>query len=349
MNLHTFVHHMPKVELHLHLEGSIRPATLLTLARGNQVPLPAKDLEGLRSFYRFTDFDHFLKVYFAISGCLKTAADFGLIVYELGAEMARQNVRYAEVTFTPFNHVINTGLSFDEVMEGLNGGRARAQTEFGVEMSWILDIVRDQSDTRHQVVEWAISAQDRGVVGLGLGGTERGHPAEWFGDAFSFAREAGLHSVPHAGEVAGPASVWDAIRILGAERVGHGVRSIEDPSLVAYLQQHQIPLEVCPTSNVCLGVYASYEEHPLRALWEKDVYLTINSDDPPMFDTDLVREYQVLVDRMGFGAQELERLSLNALQASFLPDERKVDLEQAFLSEFAQLRVLQLEGVASEH
>ncbi len=184
---------------------------------------------------------------------------------------------------------------------------------------------------------------DRGVVGLGLGGIEQGHPAEWFTDAFAMARQAGLHSVPHAGEVVGPESVWDAIRTLGAERIGHGVRSVEDPVLVDYLKEQQIPLEVCPTSNLCLGVYTSYQEHPLRWLWEQGLYVTVNSDDPPMFNTDLVNEYQALANDMGFSAADLEQLSLNALRASFLPDDRKADLEQAFLSEFARLRVQHLD------
>ena len=344
MSLHAFIRQMPKVELHVHLEGSIQPATVLTLAERNHVALPAKDLEGLHSFYHFTDFDHFIQVYFAVSGCLKTVSDFDLIAYELGSAMARQKILYAEVTFTPYTNVANTGLAFDEIMDGLTEGRLRAQAEFGVEMRWILDIVRDQPDTRHQVAEWAVAAQDRGVVGIGLGGTERDHPPEWFADAFSVAREAGLHSVPHAGEVAGPASVWNALEMLGAERLGHGVRSVEDPDLVAYLRQHQIPLEVCPTSNVRLGVYTSYADHPLRQLHEEGLYVTINSDDPPMFNTDLVGEYLVLADQMGFGAQELEQLSLNALQASFLPQEQKAAMNQRFLSEFTQLRVLQLEG-----
>jgi aminodeoxyfutalosine deaminase len=344
MSLHSFIRQMPKVELHIHLEGSIRPATLLTLAERNHIALPATDLEALRSFYHFTDFDHFIRVYFAISGCLKTVADFDLIAYELGSDMARQQILYAEVTFTPYTNVVSTGLPFDEIMDGLNEGRLRAQAEFGVEMRWILDIVRDQPDSQHQVAAWAISAQDRGVVGLGLGGTERDHPPEWFADAYALAREAGLHSVPHAGEVAGPASVWKALGTLGAERIGHGVRSIEDPDLVAYLREHQIPLEVCPTSNVRLGVYASYAEHPLRKMWDMGLYVTVNSDDPPMFNTDLVGEYQVLVDQMRFSAGELERLSLNALQASFLPHERKVALEQRFRTEFARLRDVQLEG-----
>jgi len=338
MSLHDFIREMPKVELHVHLEGSIRPATVLTLAERNGVALPAADLDSLREFYRFIDFDHFIEVYFTVSGCLKTVSDFSLIAYEFGADMARQNIRYAEVTFTPNTNVANSGLPFDEILAGLNDGRARANDDYGVEFQWVLDIVRDDPASRYQVAEWAASAVDRGVIGFGLGGTELGHPPEWFADAYAVAREAGLHSVPHAGEIVGPESVWNAIQWLGAERIGHGVHSVEDPALVDYLREHQIPLEICPTSNLCLGAYPSYEEHPIRRLWEAGVCVTVNSDDPPMFDTDLVREYEVLADRLGFSAADVERLSLNALLASFLPLERKMALARHFGREFARLR-----------
>jgi len=341
--LHDFLREMPKVELHVHLEGSIRPTTLLLLAERNGVALPAQDLEGLREFYRFTDFDHFIQVYFTISGCLKTVADFDLIAYEFGADMARQNIRYAEVTFTPYTNVGNTGLPFDEIMAGLDAGRARARSDFGVEFRWVLDISRDHHGSGRQVAEWAASAVDKGVIGLGLGGPERGNPPAGFADAFALAQEAGLHSLPHAGEVAGPESVWGALRALSAERIGHGVRSIEDQALIEHLREHQIPLEVCPTSNLCLGVYPSYQKHPIRWLWEQGVYVTVNSDDPPMFNTDLVREYQALASHLGFSASELEQLSLNALRASFLPQEKKTALEREFLTEFSQLRTRYLD------
>jgi adenosine deaminase len=175
------------------------------------------------------------------------------------------------------------------------------------------------------------------VVALGLGGPERDNPPEDYVRGFDVAREAGLHRVPHAGEVAGPESVWGALRTLGAERLGHGVRCIEDPALVDHLRERQIPLEVCPTSNLRLGVYSSYAEHPLRRLWEAGLYVTINSDDPPMFNTDLVSEYRAAADEMGFTREELERLSLAALEASFLPADRKVELERAFRTEFTAL------------
>jgi adenosine deaminase len=342
MALQQFIDQMPKVELHVHLEGSIRPSTLLALAQRNKVSLPGSDLDGLREFYRFTNFEHFIRVYFTISGCLQTVEDFSLIAYEFGADMQRQNIRYSEVTFTPYTNVANTGLPFDEILAGLNEGRGRARADFGVEFQWVLDIVRDNPETRHQVAEWAISAQDRGVVGLGLGGTEAGHPPEWFADVFLLAREAGLHSVPHAGETDGPASVWGAIRALGAERIGHGVQSIQDPALIDYLVERQIPLETCPTSNLCLRVYPSYEAHPLRRLWELGLYVTVNSDDPPMFNTDLLGEYHALAEHMGFTASELEQYSLNALRASFLPADQKEVLEEAFVAQFADLRVKHL-------
>jgi adenosine deaminase len=338
LDLDAFITAMPKAELHVHLEGSIRPSTLLELARRNSVRLPARDLAGLHRFYRFTDFGHFLKVYFTISECLRTVDDFVLIAYEFGADMARQNIRYAEVTFTPHTNVQNTGLSLDEILAGLNAGRARAREEWGVRFQWVFDIVRDFPETQMEVARWAVRAADRGVVALGLGGTEQGHPPEDFGDAFALAREAGLHSVPHAGEVAGPASVWGAIRTLGADRIGHGVRSVEDAHLVRYLAEHEIPLEICPTSNLQLGVYSSYAAHPIRQLHEAEVLVTVNSDDPPMFNTDLVREYLALAHNLRFDADELERLSLNAVHASFLGDEEKEKMAHTFRADMAQLR-----------
>ncbi len=338
MDLHAFIAAMPKVELHVHLEGSIRPQTLLELARRNAVPLPAQDEAGLREFYRFRDFDHFVTVYLTIISCLRTRDDYRLIAYQFGADMARQNVRYAEVTFTPETNVRSNGLPFDEVLAALNEGRAQAAAKFGVRFQWVLDISRNLRETAMPVARWAASAGDRSVVALGLGGPEVGYPPELYAEAFDYARAAGLHRVPHAGELAGPASVWGALHALHAERIGHGVRSAEDPTLVAYLREHQIPLELCPTSNLCLGVVPSYQAHPIRRLWDAGVYVTVNSDDPPLFDTDLVREYTVLADSLGFTADELEKLSLNALRASFLPADEKAQMEGEFRAEFARLK-----------
>jgi aminodeoxyfutalosine deaminase len=338
VDLHAFARQMPKVELHVHLEGSIRPNTLLQLAERNGFDLPAKDVEDLRDFYRFRSFAHFIEVYVTITCCLQTPDDYRLIAHEFGADCARQNVRYAEVTFSIFTNVTYAKLPWQAIVEGLNAGRAQAHTEFGVDWRWVFDIVRDVPGTQDQVVEIALAARDRGVVALGLGGSEKGFPPELFVESFERARQGGLHSVPHAGEIAGPESVWNALKLLHAERIGHGVRCVEDPTLVDHLRERQVPLEVCPTSNVCLGVFPSYEAHPLRRLWDDGLLITVNSDDPPLFNTDLNHEYEVLVNHFGFTGEELEQVSLNGLHASFLPQAEKAQLETEFRAEFARLR-----------
>jgi len=338
MDLYEYTQRIPKVELHVHLEGSIRPQTLLRLAERNQVHLPAANDQELRDYYKFKDFDHFIEVYMMITSCLKTADDYTLIAYEFGSDCHRQNVRYAEVTFTIQTNASMTGLPWQSILDGLNIGRGQAQRDFGVDWQWVFDIVRNQPDTQGAVVDIALAARDQGVVALGLGGNEIGYPADLFVDSFNTAISGGLFSVPHAGELTGAHSVWSAIELLHANRIGHGVRSIDDPQLVRYLREHQIALEICPTSNICLGVYSDYAHHPLRQLWDAGVHVTVNSDDPPLFNTDLNQEYRVLVEHFNFTADELERISLNAIQASFLDSESKTRLIFDFNREFDQLR-----------
>jgi len=339
VNPQKFARQMPKVELHVHLEGAIRPATLLQLARHNAVNLPAQDVEGLRDFYRFRDFAHFVEVYVTITRCLHKPDDYRLIAYEFGADCARQNIRYAEVTFTIATNIKYTGLPWQAIVEGLNEGRAQARAEFGLDWGWVFDISRNNPGTQDRVVEIALAARDEGVVALGLGGTEVDFPPQLFERSFERARQAGLPSVPHAGEIAGPESIWAALQLLHADRLGHGVHSVEDLALVEHLRERQVALEVCPTSNICLGVYPDYAAHPLRRLWDAGLLVTVNSDDPPMFNADLNHEYQVLVDHFGFSADELERVSLNGLCASFLPPAEKARLEAEFRAQFAELRV----------
>lgn len=338
MNLHEFARRMPKAELHVHLEGSIRPETLLTLAQRNHISLPAKDEAGLREFYHFRDFAHFIQVYWMVTGCLRQPEDYQMITYQFGSNCARQNIRYAEATFTILTNQRMTGLEWEDILAGLNRGREEARSEFGVEIRWIFDIVRNAPETQAEVLEIALAARHQGCVALGLGGDEARFPPELFIDTFNKAHRASLPCIPHAGETAGPASVWTSVEKLHAVRLGHGVRSIEDPRLVDMLVENQIALEVCPTSNICLGVYPNYAAHPLRRLWEAGALITVNSDDPPMFNTDLNQEYQHLVDDFGFGVDELEQFSLNGLRASLLPAEEKADMEAEFRLEFAHLR-----------
>jgi adenosine deaminase len=340
MSVESYLRAMPKVELHIHLEGSIQPETLLELARKNNIKLPASDVDGLREWYTFRDFDHFIEIFITCCSCLRNPDDFTRIAVEYGRRMAAENIRYAEVTWTPATHV-REDLPFEQILGGINAGREQARQMWGVEMRWISDISRCFPQTSEPVVQWLTSpaALSGGVVALGLGGPEVGWPPELFETAFAVARSKGLHSNPHAGETVGPESVWGALRALKAERLGHGVRSIEDPELVTYLAQQQIPIEVNPTSNLCLGVYSSYADHPLRRLLEAGVCVTINSDDPALFNTTLVDEYLHAVQDCGLSLKQVEQATLNAVHASYLPAPEKKAMMESFRQDFERLRL----------
>jgi adenosine deaminase len=310
---------------------------LLKLAERNNIALPVSDEASLTELYRFHSFDQFLHTYTLVTGCLRTPDDYHLIAYEFGCECARQNIRYAEVTFTIQTNVKLTGFPWQEILSGLNAGREQAFQEYGIYWQWVFDIVRNFPETQGEVLDITLTARDLGVIAIGLGGGEEGFPPELFTETFERARRQGLHRVPHAGEISGPQSVWSAIKYLHAERIGHGVRSIEDPSLVEYLRDYQVPLEVCPTSNIRLSVYPDYDHHPLRKLWDAGVLLTVNSDDPPMFGTSLNQEYQLLVDEFDFSQSDLEQISLNAIRASFLGQGEKSTLLSAFQEDFKRL------------
>ncbi len=336
---------VPKAELHVHLEGSIRPATLLTLAQRNNIALPVSALDEICDWFRFRDFPHFVEIFTVISSCLKTREDYELIAYEFGAEMARQHVRYAEVTFSPSTHCCSRGVEYDTYFSGLSAGRERARREFGVEMRWVFDIVRDiQGEVERQrraeyTTSVAIESMQNGVVALGLGGYEHGYPPEQFASYFDRALSAGLHSTPHAGEGDGPASVWGALHALQAERIGHGVRAIEDDVLVTYLATHQVPLEVCPLSNICLGIYPDLAVHPLPRLYASGVPVSVNADDPPLFNASLNQNVGVLYDTFNFSLATIDEILLNGVRHSFLPQAQKEEMENAFRSEMAELRM----------
>jgi adenosine deaminase len=337
MSLDQFIRLMPKVELHVHLEGSIRPATLLALAERNHVPLPADTVEGLEAWYRFSDFAHFVEVYFAICNCLRTPEDFELITAEFLSGQEAQNIRHSEVIFTPYTH--HEHVSMDDQLAAINRARAWAEEELEVTMSLVPDISRDIRPLAHsvEVARWAIANQDKGIIALGLGGPEIDNPPVLFREAFDLAHDAGLPSLPHAGETEGPASIWGALQALHAVRIGHGVRCLEDPDLVALLRERQIPLDVSPSSNVCLKVAPSLEEHPLPRLLAEGLYVTINSDDPPMFNTSLTEEYLRICETFDFDLAQVKAFVLNGVRASLLPPRERKKLEAEFLAEFAEL------------
>ena len=323
----AFVKAMPKAEIHVHLEGAIQPETVLELARRHNKTdaLPANTVAGLRQWFTFTDFPHFIKIYLTIQDLIRTPDDFALIAYQCGADMAAQNICYREATVTPYTHTHyqNKRLTIQDILDGLEAGRQQAQAEFGVEIRWVFDIPRNLSFRDNgnysplpaeKTLEYALEGKNYGVVGFGLGGNEVGAPPEPFAHAFAQAKQAGLPCVPHAGETQGPASVWGAINDLQADRIGHGVRAIEDPNLLLELKERQIPLEINPTSNICLGVYQHIAEHPLPHLDRMGLKITVNSDDPPLFNTSLCQEYQLLIDEFGYSERDVLRVARNAFE-----------------------------------
>lgn len=338
MNLTDFIRRMPKVELHVHVLGAIRSETLLALAQKHSVDLPANTVEGLDQWYTYTDFAHFVEVYLKIAECIRTPDDIELITREFLTEQARQNILYTEMTYTPYYSTLK-GISFSEQLDAINRATAWAETTLGVSMGWIIDIPREVTpEIGMKVAEWAGSAMQQGVIALGLGGPEIGNPPEKFAEAFAYAWKIGLPSVPHAGETVGAESIWGALRSLHAVRIGHGVRCIEDAELVDILRTQQIPLEVCPTSNVCLHVAADFEHHPLPKLLAEGLYITINSDDPAMFNTTLTDEYLQAAQRFGFDAATVQQLVINAAQATLLPDDKREKLVQRIQNQFAELQ-----------
>ena len=338
MSIQHFIEKMPKVELHVHLEGSIRPETLIQLAQRHRVDLPAKTIQELRSWYTFTDFAHFIEIYRTFARCLRSAEDIELITREFLIGQAEQNIRYSEVTYTPYSQYRETGLPFKDQLDAINAARDWARSALGVEMGLVLDISRDVSPQEgYLVAQWAVENRDQGVVALGLGGDENGNPPEKFSHAFQYAFEAGLPAVPHAGETTGPESITGALDALHAVRIGHGIRCLDDAALVKRLREEQIPLDVCPTSNVCLKQVATLADHPLPRLMAEGLLLTINSDDPPMFNTTLTREYQQIAEAFSFDQQQIEKFVLNALHVSFLPNEQKVRLRMDFQNEILAL------------
>ena len=334
--LDAFIREMPKAELHVHLEGSIRPRTLLQLAKRHRVSLPADTIEGLREWFRFRDFEHFVEIYLTCSQSLRDPEDFQLVAREFLAEQAAQNIRYSEVHFTVATHIRN-GANGAEVAAALSETLQEEEQRLGVTARWIPDIVRDVTwEWADRTLEWALDGRGQGVVALGLSGFEASSD-EPFREHFHVARQEGLHRVAHAGEHEGPESVRSALEICQPERIGHGIRSVEDVELMDELVERQIPLEICPTSNVRLGAVADLESHPIERIRSAGVPVTLNSDDPPLFETTLTEEFRRVSETFGLGAQDLAALSWAALQHAFVSgDERRV-LEVQFRRQFRDL------------
>lgn len=321
--LDAFIAGLPKAELHVHHVGSASPRIVSELAARHPDSRVPVDPAALREYFTFRDFAHFIEVYLSVVDLIRDAEDVRLLTFEVARDMARQNIRYAELTVTPFSST-RRGIPDIALMEAIEDARRSAESELGVVLRWCFDIPGEAGlEAAEETARMACDLRPDGLVSFGLGGPEIGVPRPQFRPYFDRAIVDGLHSVPHAGETTGPQTVWDALTELRAERIGHGTSAAQDPELLAHLAEREIPLEVCPTSNIATNAVASLEEHPLKTMVEAGVCVTINSDDPPMFGTDLNKEYAIAARLLDLDAAGVAELAKNAVNASFMDNSAK--------------------------
>jgi aminodeoxyfutalosine deaminase len=322
-----FILSLPKAELHLHLEGSIEPATLLELRHRHG--MDGASLAEVEELYNYKDFSGFLAAFKDVTGHLRAPEDYELITYRLMERLKAQNVLHAEV-------IVSVGVAlwrkqdFAAIFEGLERGRQRGEKDLGVSLLWIFDAIRQfGADKAQSVLDLAIQFHDRNVVAFGIGGDERAGPPEWFAGVYTRGAEAGLHLTAHAGESAGPESIWGALN-LKAERIGHGLTAGQDPELIEELAERQVPIESCVSSNLRTGCCAELTQHPVRRYFDQGLMLTLNSDDPAMFRTSLIEEFALVQEAFGFTDEHLRELARNSFEASFLPAEKKIEFLNLF-------------------
>jgi aminodeoxyfutalosine deaminase len=324
--IEQFIKGLPKAELHVHHVGSASARIVSELATRHPGTVPS-DLEELKRFYEFRDFAHFVEVYLAVVALIRTPEDIHYLTYEIGREMAtEQGLRYAELTCTPYTSVHrpddpSVGMPIEAYTEAIESARVEAERDFGLVLRWIYDIPGEFGvPSADATLDYALNHRPEGLVGFGLGGPELGVPRPQFQPHFETARAAGLHSVPHAGETTGPQTVWDSLTMLGAERIGHGTSSAQDPALLRHLAETGVPLEVCPSSNIATRAVATLDQHPIRAFRDAGVTVTVNSDDPPMFGTTLNREYAIAARLLELDEAGLAELARTGVRASFAPE-----------------------------
>lgn len=336
VNSRALIEALPKAELHLHLEGCVEPATLAELSRRHNTPLPTEnnryDIRGsgdalteetVQRLYSYKDFSGFMLAFKAVTERLRTPEDYELITYRLMQKLARQNVLHAEV-YVSVGVVHWRGQEFEPIFEGLERARQQGEKDFGVSLLWIFDAVRHFGvEAAEKVFEIAARLRERSVVGIGIGGDERRAPAELFKELYKKAADRGLRLTVHAGETVGPESVWGALNI-GAERIGHGLTIPGDPELMEILATRQTPIEVCLSSNLRTGVCSQIKKHPVKTLFENGLMVTLNTDDPEMFQTSLCQEYELARQEFEFSDDHLHELARNSFEASFLGPEKKL-------------------------
>jgi len=322
----SFIRQLPKAELHLHLEGAIEPATLFELRqRHGERPIQTE----VEQLYRYADFQGFLLSFKNITEHLRTPEDYELITYRLMQRLKEESVLHAEV-YVSVGVCLCRKQDFAAIFEGLERGRARGAKDFGISLLWIFVAGRQFGvEEAQKVFELAARYKDRHVVGVGIGGDELKAPPELFRGVYGYASANALRLTAHAGETGPPESIWGALN-LQVERIGHGVAAAQDADLIEELSQRQVPVEICLTSNVRTGVCKTIAEHPVKNYFDHGIMITLNTDDPAMFNTTLSREYQLAQETFGFTDEHLRELARNSFEASFLPAEKKLDFLNLF-------------------
>ena len=325
-----FIQRMPKAEIHLHLEGAIPIETLYGFANRPGMNSGVSSIEELRAKLAYRDFSHFIEVWTWKNTFIRDYADFEVMAYDVLGSLARENIRYVEAHYSPGDYHMQ-GLKTEGITEHILMGVERAGADFGIRCELIIDLVRDHGPEIGMIrLEEATPYLGKGVVAVGIGGSEREFPPGPYADVYRAARSLGFHLTAHAGEAAGPEYIRSAIDLLGVERIGHGVRAREDAAVVDLLRESRIPLEMCIVSNVRTGVVGSVVEHPVGTYFKEGLFVTVNSDDPVMFNTTLTDEYLALVGELGFSLGEVREIALNAVRASFL----RQDEREGLLGEF---------------
>jgi adenosine deaminase len=337
MDVDGLIRALPKAEQHVHIVGSIRPETLLWLAEEGGLEKPFKTLKDARRFFKYRDFPHFITIYTTVLDCITKEDQFERITYEMLENDARCNVRYVEASFSAFDHV-KKGLDYGLMIDAINRGIYRAHTDFRIECNLRIDLVRNYGPNVGMEVLDLIEKKGDNIVSIDIGGSEERFPPKPYAPVYHRAREMRLHLVAHAGEAAGSESIWEAVKYLNVERIGHGVAASRDPELMNYLLKRGITIEMCPISNLKTRVVSSLKKHPIRAFLEKSLNVTVSTDDPSMFNTDMNNEYLQLHRRLNFTIPELFKLSLNAVDSSFLPEKRKIKMHESFIKEFKHLQ-----------
>ncbi len=323
----TWFEKLPKTELHLHLEGAIPYDALWKLVQKYGGDKSVPNTEMLKRKFEYKDFPHFIEAWVWKNQFLREYEDFTFIAEAVARDLASQNIRYAEMFFSPPDFM-RQGLKARRLTESIRKGLDRVKE---IEIALVADLVRNFGPERAEITLAEINeVKQLGVIGVGIGGAEHDFPPEPFESVFAKARQLGFHTSAHAGEAAGPESIWGAIRNLEIDRIGHGTRAEEDSALIDYLVEHKIPIEMCPLSNVKTGVVESYEKHPVRRYFECGMFISINTDDPKMFGNSLAEEYMLLVEKKGFTRAEIKDLILGTIMMSWMPEEKKQRMMSAF-------------------